>query len=633
MSAQVGIWNRDASPISRESLSGLSQLLERYGPDGESIVSKGSVAVLHRAFHTIRESQDHQQPCWSQKGALITWNGRLDNRDQLALELGTLCDGNTDVEVIAEAFDRWGEDCFRRLVGDWAISIWNPQANELLLARDYIGVKQMFYFASAKRVMWSSHLVALALCGQSFRFCLEYAAGYLALHPLEHRTPYEEIMAVRPGTFIRISLHDATQSEYWLFDPHFKTVCASDAEYEEQYRYLFGQAVRRRLRSATPILAELSGGFDSSAVTCMADYVLEQIGAETPRIDTFTFCDPSEPDEEDSQYARFVEAKRGRTGHRCVVQEFGDAIRFDSPEFRGTPNFPRNEIEMALPAILQSGDYRVVLSGFGGDEVNGQATDFRVLVAESLHAWKWKAAGRQTVQWSFATGIPFVQILWQSARILLPAQFRNSKSNFKDSMPWLNPAFFARYGMLGELLAASKGPRKWGPWMCDSFQTLNGLRRQLTDENPAVTDKRYPYLDLDLMRFLLSIPQEQLIRPGDRRSLMRRALRDMLPLELIDRKTKGSAARCVALTLSKHWNVIAEAVASPFTADMGIVDAEQFRSALTALKHGKLPDHMVSLLRVLALELWMRNNIARGVVRNSAFPAARIETSIMANSA
>ncbi|MFL6312944.1 MAG: asparagine synthetase B family protein [Terriglobales bacterium] len=633
MSAHAGIWNRDSSPISRDSLSGLRQALERYGPDGESIVSKGSVAVLHRAFHTTQDSQDEQQPYWSQKGALVTWNGRLDNRDQLILELGTLCDGNTDVEVIAEAFDRWGEDCFRRLVGDWAISIWNPQANELLLARDYIGVKQMFYFASANRLMWSSHLVALALCGQSFRFCPEYAAGYLTLHPLEHRTPYEEIMAVRPGAFIRISPHEVTESEYWQFDPHLRTVCASDAEYEEQYRYLFGQAVRRRLRSATPILAELSGGFDSSAVTCMADYVMEQIGAETPRIDTFTFCDASEPDEEDSQYARFVEGKRGRTGHHCVVQEFGDAIRFDAPDFRATPNLPRNEIEMALPAILQSGGYRVVLSGLGGDEVNGQAVEFRVLIAESLHSRKWKAAGRQTIEWSFATGIPFIQILWQSARILLPAQFRTSKSTFKDSMPWLNPAFFAKYGMLADLLAAAKGSRKWGPWMCDSYQTLDGLRRQLTDGNPAVTDKRYPYLDLDLMRFLLSIPQEQLIRPGDRRSLMRRALRDMLPPELIDRKTKGSAARCVALTLSKHWGVIADAMASPFTAEMGIVDAEQFRSALTALKHGKLPTHMVSLLRVLALELWMRNNIARGVVRSSAFHAAAVETAVMAISA
>lgn len=630
MSAQAGIWNRDSSPISRDSLAGLSQTLEHFGPDGESIVSKGPVAVLHRAFHTTPDSQNEQQPCWSRKGALITWNGRLDNREQLILELGTLRGSSTDVEVIAEAFDRWSEDCFRRLVGDWAISIWNPQANELLLARDYIGVKQMFYFASANRVMWSSHLVALALCGQSFRFSPEYAAGYLTFHPLEHRTPYEEIMAVRPGTFIRISLKGVIESEYWKFDPHFRTVCASDAEYEEQYRYLFGQAVRRRLRSSSPVLAELSGGFDSSAVTCMADYVLEQMGADAPRMDTFTFCDLSEPDEEDSQYSRFVEARRGRAGHRCVAQEFGDAIRFDAPDFRGTPNLPRNEIEMALPAILQSGGYRVVLSGFGGDEVNGQAVEFRVLIAESLHAWKWKAAGKQAIAWSLATGIPFVQVLWQSARILLPAQFRTSKSNFKDSMPWLNPAFFAKYGMLTDLLAAAKGQRRWGPWMCDSFQTLDGLRRQLTDENPCVTDKRYPYLDLDLMRFLLSIPQEQLIRPGERRWLMRRAMRDMLPPELIDRKTKGSAARCIALTLSKHWSMIADAMASPFTAEMGIVDAEQFRSAVTAAKHGKLPDHVVSLLRILALELWMRNNIAHGAICSSAFQASPVEATVMA---
>lgn len=629
MGAQAGIWRRDSSPLRPDFLSGLSQTLEPYGPDGENIVEQGSVGVLHRAFHVTRDSWDEQQPHWSKKGALITWNGRLDNRDQLILELGTTLREKTDIEVISEAFDRWGSDCFRRFAGDWAISVWNPRARELLFSRDYIGVKQMFYFVAGHRVIWSSHLDALALCGHSFILCAEYVAGYLTFCPSEHRTPYEEILAVRPGTFVRISPHAITESVYWQFDPDFRTKYASDAEYEEQYRYLFGQAVRRRLRSDFPILSELSGGFDSSAITCMADFVLSQIATEMPRVDTFTFCDPSEPDEEDSLYSRLVEARRGQVGHRLVVQEFGDAFCFDTANFRATPDFTRQEVAVALPQILQSGGYRVVLSGVGGDELNGQAADFRLLIAEALHAGNLRNAGKQAIAWSLATGIPFIQILWQSARILLPAQFRASKSSFKRSAPWLEPGFFVEYGTLTQRLTASEGPRKWGPWMCDSLQTLNTLRRELTNERPSTADKRYPYLDVDMLRFLLSIPQDQLIQPGERRWLMRRALGEMLPQELIGRKTKGAGARCIALTLTKHWNSIEDAVNSPLTAELGIVDAARFRCSLTAARHGKLPDQIVPLLRVLALELWMRGSIARGVLRGSSFDPEGLRATLM----
>jgi asparagine synthase (glutamine-hydrolysing) len=615
MSAHAGIWLRDKRPASRDALKALSRTLSPYGPDGERILIQGQVGLLYLPFHTTPESRLELQPYTSRRGSVVTWDGRLDNREQLILELGTPLPGKADIDIVSEAFDRWGTGSFRRFIGDWSVSIWNPEANELILARDYIGVKQLFYYATHNKVVWCNHLEALALCGESFSLCQEYIAGYLTFYPPQYLTPYQEIRAVHAGSYLRISESQISESEYSEVDGHQRIDYKSDAEYEEQYRYLFGQAVQRRLRTDAPVLADLSGGFDSSAITCMADYVAAHMATQNPKIDTFTFCDPSEPEEEDSWYSELVEAKRGRSGHRLVVKAAGDTLQFNSSVFRPTPDLPRHEIAMALPGILRQGNYRVILSGFGGDEVNGQALDLRVLIADLLRSRRLTTASKQLVAWSLETGIPFVQLLCQSAKILLPAPIRTTSRTMKHSEPWLNIDFVRKNRTLTQLLSASEGSSKWSPASRDSFQTLNTLRRQLTNEHPTTAEKRYPFLDADLARFLFSIPLDQLLRPGERRHLMRRALRDIVPEQVLNRKTKAGAARCIALALSKQWDEIREVVASSLLSELGIVDASCFCASLTAAKHGQIPPHIVSLLKTLTLEFWLRANVARGVIR------------------
>jgi asparagine synthase (glutamine-hydrolysing) len=181
MSVQAGTWNLDEEPATKGMVAKIGSHVAEYGPDGESISVDGPVAMLYRPFHTTADSRHESQPYRLNNGTLITWDGRLDNRIELAAELELDRPLATiDVAIIGAAFEEWGTECFQRLIGDWALCIWNPEKKELILARDYIGARQLFYYVRRNNVVWSSHLVSLALFGDQLTVCDEYVAGYLA---------------------------------------------------------------------------------------------------------------------------------------------------------------------------------------------------------------------------------------------------------------------------------------------------------------------------------------------------------------------------------------------------------------------------------------------------------------------
>ena len=145
MSVQAGVWNFDGKPVDRKLIEDLSDSLKQKGPDGESRFVHGSVALLHRPFHTTAESRQEKQPYTSRQGFILTWDGRLDNRELLIADLRSDLDAiPTDLEIFAAAFDRWDTDCFRRIVGDWAASIWKQEQRELVFAADYLASGTFF---------------------------------------------------------------------------------------------------------------------------------------------------------------------------------------------------------------------------------------------------------------------------------------------------------------------------------------------------------------------------------------------------------------------------------------------------------------------------------------------------------
>ena len=111
----------------------------------------------------------------------------------------------TDVAIVAAAFDRWETDSFRRLVGDWAVSIWKPEERELIFAADYMAIRHIFYYLKRDRIWWSTDLGSLVLLSNDkFHIDDDYIAGYLAHNPDADRTPYLEIREVPPGQFVRV---------------------------------------------------------------------------------------------------------------------------------------------------------------------------------------------------------------------------------------------------------------------------------------------------------------------------------------------------------------------------------------------------------------------------------------------
>ena len=164
MSMQFGRWNFDGKPVEQDYLEKVKPLLAPYGPDDAGSYSKANVSILYHAFHTTKESRREAQPYATTSGAILTWDGRLDNRADLIRQLPNVVTiGSTDVEIVAVAYEYWGSDCFAMLIGDWALSIWDPHTRSLILAKDPIGTRHLYYTFDHKQFTWSTILDPLEL--------------------------------------------------------------------------------------------------------------------------------------------------------------------------------------------------------------------------------------------------------------------------------------------------------------------------------------------------------------------------------------------------------------------------------------------------------------------------------------
>src|SRR5260370_33990072 len=127
MSVQFGRWNFDGSVVDRSYWETVNALLSPFGPDGASSYSEENISVVYHAFHTTRESRRESQPHITSSGAVITWDGRLDNREELIRESSdVLTAASTDVAIVDAAYARWGSRCFPKLIGDGPLSTEVP---------------------------------------------------------------------------------------------------------------------------------------------------------------------------------------------------------------------------------------------------------------------------------------------------------------------------------------------------------------------------------------------------------------------------------------------------------------------------------------------------------------------------
>jgi asparagine synthase (glutamine-hydrolysing) len=618
MSVQAGIWNFDGRPVDRKLLENFSESLKQQGPDGESYYLGDFVALLYRPFHTTAESRREKQPHVSRRGFVFTWDGRLDNRELLVAELHSELESSpTDVAIFSAAFDRWNIDCFRRIVGDWAVSIWKPEQRELVFAADFMGIRHIFYYLKNDRIWWSTDLGPLVLLsGDKFHIEDDYIAGYLAHDPDAHLTPYREIREVPPGQFVRIRSGNVSVERFWRFSPKSRIHYKTDAEYEEHFRHMFRQSVRRRLRSDSPVLAELSGGLDSSSIVCMADEIIAKGEAQLPRLDTISYYDKTEPNGDDWIYFQKIEERRGKAGIHIDASKLGiSPASLEYSEFCPLPGSLGGGQRLGdeRAKIVRGGGYRAVLSGIGGDEFLGGVPDPRAHLADLIVQFKFISLGQQLMAWSLVKRRPCVQLLWQAAVDALPASLGQYLVKEAKIEPWIKKNFAKRTRLAVRQLDVDE---HFGLWLPSRRSYIGGvvlmaanLAKSMLPVSP-VEEARYPYLDQDLIEFILSIPATQLLRPGERRSLMRRSLVGIVPREILSRGTKQVGARGPVMVLERHWDELQSIYQTPLSASLGYIHEAQLLKTICDARAGKI----VPLARVLwtiSLEFWLRDLAAR----------------------
>jgi asparagine synthase (glutamine-hydrolysing) len=625
MSVQFGKWNFDGKPVDRNYLEKANTVLAQYGPDGASSYSKENISIVYHAFHTTRESRRESQPHVTASGAVITWDGRLDNRDDLIRESSdVLTAASTDVAIVEAVYERWGSDCFGKLIGDWALSIWDPHTRSLTLAKDPIGTRHLYYSFDKDQATWSTIFDPLVLfAGKTFALCEEYIAGWFSFFPAAHLTPYVGIHSVPPSSFVVLRRGKLTVSKYWDFDPSKRIRYRTDAEYEEHFRAVFGEAVRRRLRSDSPILAELSGGMDSSSIVCMADTIIARGAAETPRLDTVSYYDDSEPNWNERPYFTKVEEKRGRPGtHIDVGKQEPFQFDVDPEHFAATPGSGGGHVSEAskqFAACMASQGNRVVLSGIGGDEVTGGVPTPTPELEDLIARAKFGQLAHQLKVWALNKRKPWFHLFFEAARgFFSPALV--GLPEHKRPAPWLNPGFVKRNraALQGyETRLKLFGPP---PTFQENISTLAALQRQLACDAPHAEpsyEKRYPYLDRNLLEFTYAVPREQLVRPGHRRSLMRRALTGIVPNELLNRKRKAYVSRSPMVGVTTEWSRLIEITQGMLTDRVGIADSIHFAKALQKIRQGQeVP--VVTVMRTLCIEIWLRSIATRNVWIDSA---------------
>jgi asparagine synthase (glutamine-hydrolysing) len=544
MGAQAGAVFFDQRPT-REAGLALVAGLEPIAPDGVSIFAHAGAVLAYGACHVWAGERTSRQPRQSPSGLVMTWDGRLDNRDDLCLALGqTLSRDTSDPAIALATFERWGVEGLGRLIGDWSLVIWDGRQRTLYFARDYMGVRPLYYHACpGQSVAWSSSLGELA----SRVGCVDavderFVAQFMALRHSTDVTPYESIRAVPTAHCLCVSADRLQTQRFWRLEPG--VIRYRDRRlYEEQLRALWREAVGTRLRAEGTVWAELSGGLDSSSVVCMADLLIKEGRVDAAAIQPMSHVAAGSPEGDERRFIAAVEERIGTKSNLLIVND--DQNIYDVGANWVTPLATRG-VGLALIQLVRGHRGRLVLSGRVGDAVMGCSVDNSVAVFDDVADGRLLTAGAGIRQWSRATKKPFVEIGWDLVRQSLPAAFspgtaallNDEQQRGADLLSFRLRSLVEEcpddtVAAVASAFRPSKRPlaRQLLGYSCEARLSIPVLPLDMT--------YTYPFVHRPLVEFVLAIPGEELSAPGQMRSLMRRSFAELLPPRVVARTSKG----------------------------------------------------------------------------------------------
>jgi len=362
----------------------MSDSIVHRGPDGSGSYSSPHVSLGHRRLAIIDLVTGDQPMISSNKRYAIVFNGEIYNYIELREELKSLgrkFRTTSDTEVLLQAFEQWGSSCTSKLNGMWAFAVWDDEKKELFISRDRFGIKPLYYSTSEGMFLFASEPKALLASGLlsrkvNRRMVYDYLAFTITSHTAE--TFFEEISQLPPGHSLTIDRSLEPKIEGFWQLPEAPRVSEKDEQLViDEFKALFTDAVRIRLRSDVPVGSCLSGGLDSTSIVCAAQDMLKGSDGKIKRMETFSAVFKG-LDIDESRYIQETEHQIGAISHfvtpikEDMLADIGNFIRSqDEPIITPSPISQCNVMRLA-----HENNVKVLLDGQGADETLGGYTRF-----------------------------------------------------------------------------------------------------------------------------------------------------------------------------------------------------------------------------------------------------------------
>jgi len=543
------------NPVSRGLLKRMADTIRHRGPDDEGYYLSGPVGLGFRRLSIIDLATGHQ-PLSNEDGTVwIVFNGEIYNfqelRDNL-LARGHLFRSRTDTEVIVHLYEEFGPACVERLRGMFGFAIWDERRKSLMLARDRVGIKPLYYAIGTNSIVFGSEIKAILADPEiSVRVRPEIVDRFLTFYYVPGEdTLFQNILKVRPGSYMIVRQANAETHHYWdlAFDPAPK----STADAERELTELLDEAVRLHMISDVPVGILLSGGVDSTAMVSFAS------GKTDRTLSSFTlgFDEPEVPDER--PYARIAAQRFGTDHHEMTMsaKDFEDFL----PQYAWYMEEPVCEapaVALYYVTKLAKDFVKVLISGEGGDEAFAGYQTYRgVLWAERLKC----ALGplKNTVSSALSEANRFLKdprIAKYAPLLTQPFQsYYYSRSSGPDSFfnRNLDTLYTSDFAALSDKEFATR-PMQHIMANSESLGLVNRMlyvdtKTSLADDLLLKADKmtmansielRVPFLDHELLEFAASLPESYKVRRLTTKYIAKRALASRIPEPILKRRKAG----------------------------------------------------------------------------------------------
>ncbi len=605
----------------------MTRLLHHRGPDGEGAyrdppTGPADVSLGHTRLSVVDLSDAAGEPMPNEDGTLwLVFNGEvynfIDLREDL-LRRGHRFRSQCDAEVVLHLYEEKGKECVHDLNGMFAFAIWDSREQTLFLARDRLGIKPLYYMMNGETFWFASEPRAIARVtgvdeGMDPNALLFFLTFLYIPCPF---TPYRDVRKLSPGTWLQLRDGNLSSYRYWRPSPTHTELDERDLAGEVRRRIF--RAVSRELVSDVPLGAFLSGGIDSSAVVAA---MAEQMGSPVR-----TFCigfPDSHPSYDEREKARRVAAAFS-TDHREVIVD--PRILETLAEVVWSMGEPCAD-SSALLTYLISREARqevtVALTGIGGDELFAGYPRYLGLRLHSLYqimpgalrrvaataASRWlpdQAGGRNLAGRSrrfFEAGVLDGDRAYLDWISFLPSGNPTAvfQPEFLASVGEQDP-YRLHAGMLAEASGQDLGDRA----------LLLDLQTYLTDDLLFLADRmsmahalelRVPYCDPDLVELAMSLSVKQKTPRGQLKGLLKRALKGVLPAEILQQKKQGFMAPMPAWLRGELRPVCEELLSTERVEQRGIFSPSYVTNLLGAHFAGRR-DFSDQIYALLVLEVW-----------------------------